>query len=116
MKILFVCEWCSHKAADLAGERSIFYSPDVRLIRVKCSGYVTPQLVLHSFKESASSVAITGCHIKECEHKIGNCKALARAHILKKLLSQLGIERFGIFWISAKEAERFTEIANEGIS
>lgn len=101
----FLCNWCSYRAADLAGTARIKYSPNMRSIRVMCSGRVDPQFVLKALREGADGVMIAGCHPGECHYVEGNIKALRRYSLLKLMLRQFGIEdeRVQLVWASASE-------------
>ena len=101
----FLCNWCSYRAADLAGTSRLHYAPNMRPIRVMCSGRVDSQFVLKAFHEGADGVLIAGCHPGNCHYVNGNIKALRRFLLLKKMLPQLGIEeeRLQIVWASASE-------------
>ncbi|MBT9171039.1 MAG: hypothetical protein DDT18_01396 [Actinobacteria bacterium] len=101
----FLCNWCSYRAADLAGTSRIHYAPNLRIIRVMCSGRVEPQFILKAFKEGADGVLIAGCHPGECHYVEGNIKALRRFHLLRKMAEQFGIEkeRIQLVWASASE-------------
>jgi F420-non-reducing hydrogenase iron-sulfur subunit len=101
----FLCNWCSYRAADLAGTSRLHYAPNMRPIRVMCSGRVEPDLVLKALREGADGVLIAGCHPGECHYVEGNLKALRRYVLLKRLLRQFGIEeeRVQLVWASASE-------------
>jgi F420-non-reducing hydrogenase iron-sulfur subunit len=101
----FLCNWCSYRAADLAGTARIKYAPNMRAIRVMCSGRVDPQFVLKALREGADGVMIAGCHPGECHYVEGNIKALRRFLLLKNLLKQWGVEdeRVQLVWASASE-------------
>ena len=101
----FLCNWCSYRAADLAGTARIKYAPNLRVIRVMCSGRVDPQFVLQALRSGADGVLIAGCHPGECHYVNGNIKALRRFSLLKKTLDQWGIEpeRVQLLWASASE-------------
>ena len=107
----FLCNWCSYRAADLAGTARLHYSPNMRPIRVMCSGRVEPDLVLKALREGADGVLIAGCHPGECHYQEGNLKALRRYSLLKRLLTQFGIEaeRVQIVWASASEGNLLAE-------
>jgi F420-non-reducing hydrogenase iron-sulfur subunit len=115
-KILgILCNWCSYAGADLAGTSRKKYQPNVRVVRVMCSGRVDPAFVLNAFRLGADGVLICGCHPGDCHYSEGNYKAARRIPLLKKMLSQLGIEdeRVRMEWVSASEGERFAEIVDE---
>jgi F420-non-reducing hydrogenase iron-sulfur subunit len=101
----FLCNWCSYRAADLAGTARLHYAPNMRPIRVMCSARVDPQFVLKALREGADGVLIAGCHPGECHYVEGNIKALRRMKLLKRMLLQLGLEdeRVQLVWASASE-------------
>ncbi|NOX60829.1 MAG: hydrogenase iron-sulfur subunit [Chloroflexi bacterium] len=107
----FLCNWCSYRAADLAGTARIHYAPNMRPIRVMCSGRVDPQFVLKALREGADGVMIAGCHPGECHYVNGNIKTLRRYHLLKRMLKQLGVEeeRVQLVWASASEGKQLAE-------
>lgn len=101
----FLCNWCSYRAADLAGTARLHYSTNMRPIRVMCSGRVEPDLVLAALRNGADGVLIAGCHPGECHYLEGNLKTLRRYKLLKRVLAQFGIEkeRVQLVWASASE-------------
>ncbi len=107
----FLCNWCSYRAADLAGTARLHYAPNMRPIRVMCSGRVDPQFVLKVLREGADGVMIAGCHPGECHYVEGNIKAQRRFQLLQRMLGQLGIEkeRVQLVWASASEGTVLAE-------
>jgi len=108
----FTCNWCSYRAADLAGTARTKYPPNIRLIRLMCSGRLDPTFVLKAFAEGADAVMVTGCHPGECHYIEQNIKALRRFRLLARTIAALGIEpgRLQLVWASAAEGVR---LANE---
>ena len=86
----FTCNWCSYRAADTAGMARIKYAPNVRLIRLMCSGRLDPQFVLKALAEGADGVLISGCHPGDCHYIEQNYKTIRRYELLKKTLAQPG--------------------------
>jgi len=82
--VAFCCNWCSYAGADLAGTSRIQYSPNIRIIRVMCSGRVSPLFVLKALSVGADGVLILGCHPGDCHYIEGNYKTLRRIPLLKK--------------------------------
>jgi F420-non-reducing hydrogenase iron-sulfur subunit len=113
--IAFLCNWCTYTAADLAGTSRIQYPPNVRVIRLMCSGALDPVYVLKALLEGADGVLIGGCHPGDCHYQSGNYKARRRVAILKATLGQAGIdpERVWLRWISASEGQRFADTVTE---
>ena len=111
----FLCNWCSYTGADLAGTSRKKYSPNVRVVRVMCSGRVDPTFVLKAFDAGTDGVLICGCHPGDCHYAEGNYKTARRISLLKKMLSQLGIEdeRVRLEWVSASEGDRFASIVDD---
>ena len=101
----FTGNWCSYRAADLAGTARVKYPPNIRLIRLMCSGRLDPTFVLKAFADGADGVLISGCHPGECHYLEQNYKALRRFLLLRRTITQLGIEpgRLKLVWASAAE-------------
>jgi F420-non-reducing hydrogenase iron-sulfur subunit len=109
----FLCNWCSYAGADLAGVSRFQYPPNLRVIRVMCSGRVHPSYILEAFRNGADGVLVAGCHTpNDCHYISGNFKAERRVAMLKKLMTQLGLEpeRLRLEWISAAEGEKFAQV------
>jgi len=113
--IAFLCNWCSYAGADLAGISRIQYPPNVRVIRVMCSGRIDPTFVVKALNDGADGVLIGGCHPGDCHYLEGNYKAMRRYQLLMKLLEQFGVEkgRVRLAWISAGEGDRFAQVVKE---
>lgn len=111
----FCCNWCSYAGADLAGVSRMQYAPNIRIIRVMCSGRVDPAFILKALEVGADGVLIAGCHPGDCHYMAGNYKAARRISLLKKMLDQFGIggERVRLEWVSASEGSRFAEVVND---
>jgi len=111
----FLCNWCSYRGADAAGMARMKYPPNVKIIRVPCSGRISPELVLRSFREGADGVMVLGCHIGDCHYSTGNHRTAKRMPILKNLLEYTGIEseRLYINWVSAAEGEKFATVIKD---
>ena len=113
--VAFLCNWCSYAGADLAGTSRIKYPPNVKVIRVMCSGRVNPLFVINALQQGADGVLIAGCHPGDCHYAQGNYYARRRIVVLKKLLEYLGIEpeRVHMAWVSAAEGQKFADVINE---
>lgn len=105
----FTCNWCSYRAADMAGTARLKYPANIRLVRLMCSGRLDPTFVLKALADGADGVLITGCHPGECHYIEQNYKALRRHLLLQRTLAQFGIEkeRVKLVWASAAEGIRF---------
>jgi F420-non-reducing hydrogenase iron-sulfur subunit len=113
--VAFFCNWCTYTAADLAGVSRLKHAPNIRIIRVMCSGRIDPQFVLAAFARGADGVLVGGCHPGDCHYMEGNYKALRRIRLLQRVLRDLGIEpeRFRLEWISASEGEKVRSVVND---
>jgi len=111
----FLCNWCSYAGADLAGVSRIQYPPNLRVIRVMCSGRVDPVIILEMLSKGADGVIITGCHPGDCHYIEGNLYEERKIKMLKKLISLTGLEleRLRLEWVSAAEGQRFAQIVTE---
>ncbi|GAB4432425.1 MAG: hydrogenase iron-sulfur subunit [bacterium] len=111
----FLCNWCTYTGADLAGTARIQYPPNIRVIRMMCSGGVDMVYVMKALLEGADGVLIGGCHPGDCHYQSGNFKARRRVAILKKILEELGFEKERVWlrWISASEGKKFAATVTE---
>jgi F420-non-reducing hydrogenase iron-sulfur subunit len=113
--IAYLCNWCTYTGADLAGTSRLQYPPNVRIIRLMCSGAVDVSYILKPLLDGADGVLIGGCHPGDCHYQEGNYKARRRVAILEETLKSMGLdaERVRLRWISASEGARFAETITE---
>ena len=108
----FLCNWCAYAGADLAGMSRMSYPPNIRIIRLMCSGRVDPVIVLETLAKGADGVIVMGCHPGDCHYVEGNLQAELKIKMLKKLIARTGLEpeRLRLEWVSASEGARFAEV------
>ena len=113
--VAFLCNWCSYAGADLAGTSRIRYPPNIRPIRVMCSGRVDPAFVINAFEGGADGVLVTGCHPGDCHYVSGNLKAEKRMRNAGKILRLLGVgsERLRLEWVSTSEGTKFAQVVTD---
>ena len=113
--IAFLCNWCSYAGADLAGTSRTQYPPNVRIIRVPCSGRVNPFFIVATLQHGIDGVLVCGCHPGECHYLSGNYSARRKFALLKSLLEHIGIQegRVQFSWVSASEGIRFAKVIDE---
>jgi F420-non-reducing hydrogenase iron-sulfur subunit len=113
--VAFVCNWCSYAGADMAGSMRLKYPPNVKLIRVMCSGRVDPEFIMEAFRGGADGVMVLGCHPGDCHYIEGNYETLKRYNMLKPLLDLFNIEQDRLYldWVSASEGEKFARVMGE---
>ena len=109
--IVFACNWCTYAAADIAGTNRIQYPPNVRIIRVMCSGMVAPEHISLALESGADGVLVAGCHPGDCHYISGNLKAEERVQMVSKVTNMLGIEeeRVRLKWIATSEGTIFAQ-------
>lgn len=113
--VAFMCNWCAYSGADLAGVSRLKSSPNIRVIRIMCSGRIDPSFVMRAFELGADGVLIAGCHFGDCHYIEGNFKTMRRVEMLKIVLKNFGIDerRLRLEWISASEAEKYAKVSFE---
>jgi F420-non-reducing hydrogenase iron-sulfur subunit len=113
--LAFLCNWCSYAGADLAGTSRIQYPPNIRVIRVPCSGRVNPLYILKALQEGVDGVLVSGCHPGDCHYQTGNYFARRRFVLLKRYLEYLGLEegRVQFSWVSAAEGGKFADVVRK---
>ena len=114
----FCCNWCAYAGADLAGISRVQYPPNLKMIRVMCSGTIEPAYILEAFQQGADGVFIGGCHPGECHYQAGNYKTMRKVILAKRLLTQLGLspKRLKLEWVSAAEGQRFAKVVTDFIT
>jgi len=113
--IAFCCNWCTYAAADLAGTSRMQYPANVRIVRVMCSGMVSPLYVLKAFEGGADGVLIAGCHLTDCHYIDGPVKCDAMVAKLRDMLHVLGLEdeRLRREMVAASEGVLFARVIRE---
>ena len=112
-KILsIVCTWCTYAGADLAGISRIQYPPNIRIVRVPCTGRINPFFIVKALQDGADGVLVSGCHPGECHYLTGNLSARRKFAMLKSFLDYVGVEgdRVTFTWVSASEGDRFAQV------
>lgn len=115
-KILaIICNWCSYAGADLAGGSRIQYPPDIRAIRVMCTGRIDPLFILKAFQDGADGVLVSGCHFGDCHYLEGNYKAAKRMFLLKTVLKNIGFDdkRLRMTFVSASEGAKWATVIED---
>jgi coenzyme F420-reducing hydrogenase delta subunit len=113
----FLCNWCSYAGADLAGVSRIQYPPNMRVIRVMCSGRIDPKFIIEALELGIDGVYVMGCHIGDCHYLEGNYEAVKKFEMTKEFLQMVGLEnRIRLDWVSASEGVRFGEIVSKFIA
>ena len=112
--IAFVCTYCTYAGADLAGTSRLKYAPNVRMIRLPCTGRISPMFILKALQKGADGILISGCHPGDCHFTHGNYHARWRWMVFRSLLDFMGIstERVKFSWISAAEGGKFADLIN----
>lgn len=114
----FLCNWCSYAGADLAGVSRFQYPPNIRIIRVPCSGRINSLFILKALQSGADGVLVSGCHPGDCHYQTGNYYARRRLELFSNLLSYAGIqkERVKLAWVSASEGAQFAALVTEVVA
>lgn len=114
----FFCNWCSYRAADLAGTARIKHAANVRIIRVMCSGRVDPSFVMKALAGGADGVLVAGCHPGECHYIEQNFKTMRRIAMLQHTLKAMGVEsgRVRLLWASAAEGPQLASGIDDMVS
>jgi len=113
--VAIICNWCSYAGADLAGGSRIQYPPDIRAIRVMCTGRIDPLFILKAFQDGADGVLVSGCHFGDCHYLEGNYKAAKRMFLLKTVLKNIGFEdkRLRMTFVSASEGAKWATVIED---
>jgi F420-non-reducing hydrogenase iron-sulfur subunit len=109
--VAFICNWCTYTGADLAGTSRMKYPPNVRVIKIPCTGRFDPLFMLKAFERGADGVLVSGCHPGDCHYSEGNYNARRKFTVFRSLLEFLGVDmtRVWFSWISASEGAKWVE-------
>ncbi len=112
--VAFVCNWCTYAGADLAGTSRMEYKPNVRVIKLPCTGRIDPLFIIKAFENGADGILVSGCHPGDCHYSTGNYHARRRWIAFKNLLEFCGIDekRIQFSWVSASEALKWVDLIN----
>ena len=112
--VAFVCNWCTYAGADLAGTSRMEYKPNVRVIKLPCTGRIDPLFIIKAFENGADGILVSGCHPGDCHYSTGNYHARRRWIAFKSLLEFCGIDekRIQFSWVSASEALKWVDLIN----
>lgn len=113
--VAFCCHYCAYTAADMAGSMRLSYPPNVKIIRVPCTGKVDAIHIMKALQKGADGVYIAGCLEGDCHFDNGNIRAARRVEYVKRLLDDIGLggERVEMITMSAGMGERFAQTATE---
>ena len=113
--VAFVCNWCTYLGADLAGTSRLEYPPNLRIIRLPCTGRIDFNLIVKALENGADAILVSGCHPGDCHYNSGNFHARRRWILFRELLQTLGFdtERIHFSWISAAEGVKFQKFVIE---
>lgn len=113
--LCFCCQWCSYAAADLAGSMRLQYPPNVKIVKVPCTGRVDIIYLLKALEEGADGVFVSGCLLGDCHYLIGNYRAAKRMAYVKDLISRIGVDpgRVEIYYNSSAMGPQFTQCCRD---
>ncbi len=115
MIVAFCCQYCAYTAADTAGSEKLSYPPNLRIVRVPCTGKVDTMHLMRAFQKGADGVWVVSCLEGDCHFKDGNVKADHRVAHVRKLLKEIGVgeDRLEIVSFSAGMGDRFAQSATD---
>ena len=113
--VAFLCNWCSYGAADLAGVGRMEYPATIRVIRIPCTGRMSPKFFLAALREGADGDWVSGRHPGECHYLEGNYYARRKFNLFQNLMEHMGIEpgRLQFSWVSSAESTKFVNVVKE---
>ena len=109
--LALICTYCTYTAADMAGSMRLQYPPNVRVVKLLCTGRVDILHLLNAFQSGWDGVMVSGCEIGDCHFMEGNLRAKERVAHAKTLIEETGLEpeRLEMFHIGASDAPKWAE-------
>jgi F420-non-reducing hydrogenase iron-sulfur subunit len=113
--VAYCCTYCAYTAGDLAGSMRLEYAPNVRVVKILCTGKIDAILLLRALEDGADAVYVAGCAVGDCHFLEGNLRAIQTVRYTKKLLAEIGLEpdRLEFFHIPASAGPLFAERVDE---
>jgi len=113
--VAYCCTYCAYTAGDLAGSMRLEYAPNVRVVKILCTGKIDAVLLLRAFEEGADAVYVAGCALGDCHFLEGNLRAIQTVAYAKKLLAEIGLEPelLEFFHVPASAGPLFAQRADE---
>jgi len=112
-KILALCcHYCAYTAADLAGSMRLQYPPNVRVLRLPCTGKLDAAYLMKAFEHGVDGIIVAGCLEGGCHFQEGNLRAKNRTALVRQVLAEAGLEpeRLEMFNLSSAEGQTFANI------
>ncbi len=99
----------------MAGVSRLQYTPEIKIVRLMCTGRIDPAIVAGAFKEGLDGLMAVGCYFGDCHYITGNHQAKAKMDITRKLLKHVGLneDRLAFRQCSSGEASVFVDIITE---
>jgi F420-non-reducing hydrogenase iron-sulfur subunit len=112
---VFTCNYCGYMSADTAGALRVQYPPNIKLVRLTCTGKTEIGYILNAFEQGADGVYVVGCPIGNCHHVRGNERGKARVERAKQVLDEIGIggDRLEMFFVSGGMGVTFAQYAEQ---
>lgn len=89
--ILFLCNWGPHTAFQTLQDQGADIPPDVKMIRIPCTGRISKSLLFKAFEKGADGVALVGCEPGSCRYGSGTATAQNNTDDTRNILDYLGL-------------------------
>jgi len=99
----------------LAGVSRLQYTPEIKTVRIMCTGRIDPATVARSFKKGLDGLMVVGCYFGDCHYISGNVQAKAKIDMTRRLFKHIGVneERLAFRQCSSGEAAVFVKLVTE---
>jgi F420-non-reducing hydrogenase iron-sulfur subunit len=113
--VIFFCNWSSYPGLQMSrlSDGMQEKESDEKMLVSMCSGRISPELIVESFKQGAWGVMVAACPPESCEHD-GNYRTYGRISLLKNMLKQLGMDsqRLRLEWVDKGEAAKLKQVVD----
>ncbi|MCP4682812.1 MAG: hydrogenase iron-sulfur subunit [Desulfobacterales bacterium] len=89
--ILFLCSWGPHPAFQTLQDSSAQIPPEVKMVRIPCSGRISKALLFKPFEMGANGVALVGCEAGSCRYGTGTATADKNVEDTRRILDMMGL-------------------------
>jgi heterodisulfide reductase subunit D len=91
--ILFLCNWGPHVAYQALQDRNADIPPEIKMVRIPCSGRITKALLFKPFEMGADGVLLLGCNTGACRYGTGSAAAEENTADTSRIMELIGLGR-----------------------
>jgi len=90
--VLFLCSWGPHAAFQRLQDQGADIPPEIKMVRIPCSGRISKALLFKPFEMGADGVILVGCAPGACRYGTGTETAAENTEDTRRILDLIGLD------------------------